>query len=241
MRLARISTAKGIFTGEYDDGVVYTEGDGEAYTIGEDAELMAPCDPDAIFCTGRNFGAKIEQMGEGDLPDRPDWFIKPPHALHPPNQPIEYPEWMSSFTYAGELAAVIGERCHDLTVDEVDDALLGYTILNDLDAYDQDRRTARKTFDGSAPLGPWIETDVDLDGMAMETVISGEQRQSAATDEMIFHPEEIVAFLSERYTFRPGDVISFGSPANPGLLEPGDTVEITYEGVGTLRNEIVEP
>jgi len=240
MRLARICTAKGIFTGEYEDGVVTTDGDDEAYVIGEDAELMAPCDPAAIFCTGRNFGAKIEQMGEGDLPDRPDWFVKPPHALHPPESPIEYPEWIDSFTYAGELAAVIGKRCHDLAVDEVDDALLGYTILNDLDAYEQDRRTARKAFDGSAPLGPWIETDVDLDGMAMETVISGEQRQSATTDEMLFHPEEIVAFLSERYTFRPGDVISFGSPANPGLLEPGDTIEITYEGVGTLRNEIVE-
>ena len=75
--------------------------------------------------------------------------------------------------------------------------------------------------------------------MAMETVVSGERRQSATTDEMLFGPEEIVAFLSERYTFRPGDVISFGSPANPGLLEPGDTIEITYEGVGTLRNEVV--
>ena len=72
MRLARICTARGIFTGEYEDGVVTTDGDGETYAIGEDAELMAPCDPAAIFCTGRNFGAKIEQMGEGDRPDRPD-------------------------------------------------------------------------------------------------------------------------------------------------------------------------
>ncbi|WP_049937098.1 fumarylacetoacetate hydrolase family protein [Haloplanus natans] len=239
MRLARICTAKGIFTGEYEDGVVTTEGDGATYVVGEDAELMAPCDPAAIFCTGRNFGAKIEQMGEGDRPDRPDWFVKPPHALHPPDAAVEYPEWVASFTYAGELAAVIDDRCHDFGVDEADDHIRGYTILNDLDAYEQDRRTARKAFDGSAPLGPWIETDVDLDGMAMETVISGEQRQSATTDEMIFQPGEVVAFLSERYTFRPGDVISFGSPANPGLLEPGDTVEITYEGVGTLRNEIV--
>ncbi|WP_248895994.1 fumarylacetoacetate hydrolase family protein [Haloplanus halobius] len=237
MRLARICTPNGPLTGEYDDGVVYADDD--AYVVGEDAALMAPCDPAAIFCTGRNFGAKIEQMGEGDRPDRPDWFIKPPHALHAPEQPIEYPDWVSAFTYAGELAAVVDERCHDLSVDEVDDALRGYTILNDLDAYDQDRRTARKAFDGSAPLGPWIETDVDLDGMAMETVISGEQRQSATTDEMIFSPPEIVSFLSERYTFRPGDVISFGSPANPGLLEPGDTIEITYEDVGTLRNTIV--
>jgi 2-keto-4-pentenoate hydratase/2-oxohepta-3-ene-1,7-dioic acid hydratase in catechol pathway len=239
MRLARICTAKGILTGEYDDGVV--RADGEAYAIDDDgdARLMAPCDPAAIFCTGRNFGAKIDQMGEGDRPARPDWFVKPPHSLHPPSAPIRYPDWVESFTYAGELAAVIDERCRALAVDEVDDALRGYTILNDLDAYEQDRRTARKAFDGSAPLGPWIETDVDLDGMAMETVISGERRQSATVDEMLFSPREVVAFLSERYTFRPGDVISFGSPANPGLLEPGDTIEITYEGIGTLRNEVV--
>ncbi|WP_299331523.1 fumarylacetoacetate hydrolase family protein [Haloplanus sp.] len=236
MRLARISTPKGPLTGEYDGGVVYADGD--AYVVSEDGDLMAPCDPAAIFCTGRNFGAKIEQMGEDDRPDRPDWFIKPPHSLHPPAHPITYPDWVESFTYAGELAAVIDERCHDLAVDEVDDVLRGYTILNDLDAYEQDRRTARKAFDGAAPLGPWIETDVDLDGMGMETVISGEQRQSATTDEMLFSPEEVVAVLSERYTFRPGDVVSFGSPANPGLLERGDTIEITYEGVGTLRNTV---
>ena len=236
MRLARISTPKGPLTGEYDDGVVHADGD--AYVVGEDGHLMAPCDPAAIFCTGRNFGAKIDQMGEGDRPDRPDWFVKPPHALHPPDQPVEYPDWVSSFTYAGELAAVIDERCHDVGVDDVADHLRGYTVLNDLDAYDQDRRTARKAFDGSAPLGPWIETDVTPDGMAMETIISGERRQSATTDEMLFSPPEVVAFLSERYTFRPGDVISFGSPANPGLVERGDTIEITYEGVGTLRNTI---
>jgi 2-keto-4-pentenoate hydratase/2-oxohepta-3-ene-1,7-dioic acid hydratase in catechol pathway len=239
MRLARICTAKGILTGEYDDGVVHA--DGETYAVGPDgdAALMAPCDPAAVFCTGRNFGAKIDQMGEDDRPARPDWFIKPPHALHPPGTPIEYPDWVSEFTYAGELAAVVDERCHDLDVDGVADVLRGYTILNDLDAYGQDRRTARKAFDGSAPLGPWIETDVDLDGMGMETVISGERRQSATVDEMLFSPPEVVAALSERYTFRPGDVISFGSPANPGLIEPGDVVEITYEGVGTLRNAVV--
>ncbi|MFB6108172.1 MAG: fumarylacetoacetate hydrolase family protein [Haloplanus sp.] len=237
MRLARISTATGPLTGEYEEGVVYADGDG--YVVGEDGHLMAPCDPAAVFCTGRNFGAKIDQMGEADLPDEPDWFIKPPHSVHPPEAPIEYPTWTGELTYAGELAAVVGDRCHDLSTEEVADALLGYTILDDLDAYDQNRRTARKAFDGSAPLGPWIETDVDLDGMAMYTDVAGERRQEATTDEMLFHPHEVVAHLSERYTLRPGDVISFGSPANPGLLEPGDDVEITYEGVGTLRNRVV--
>ena len=74
--------------------------------------------------------------------------------------------------------------------------------------------------------------------MAMETTVSGEIRQEASTGRMLFDPAEVVAFLSERFTFRPGDAIAFGSPANPGLLEPGDEIEIWYEGVGTLRTTI---
>jgi 2-keto-4-pentenoate hydratase/2-oxohepta-3-ene-1,7-dioic acid hydratase in catechol pathway len=72
-------------------------------------------------------------------------------------------------------------------------------------------------------------------------IVAGERRQESNTEPMLFGPHEVVAFLSERFTLRPGDVIAFGSPANPGLVEPGDTVEITYEGVGTLRNTVVAP
>jgi 2-keto-4-pentenoate hydratase/2-oxohepta-3-ene-1,7-dioic acid hydratase in catechol pathway len=74
----------------------------------------------------------------------------------------------------------------------------------------------------------------------MHTDVAGERRQEATTEQMIFGPFELVAYLSERFTFRSGDVVAFGSPANPGLLEPGDGIEITYEGTGTLRNRIGE-
>jgi 2-keto-4-pentenoate hydratase/2-oxohepta-3-ene-1,7-dioic acid hydratase in catechol pathway len=73
----------------------------------------------------------------------------------------------------------------------------------------------------------------------MYTDIAGERRQEANTELMLFGPHEVVSFMSRRFTLQPGDVIAFGSPANPGLVEPGDAVEITYEGVGTLRNEVV--
>ena len=119
--------------------------------------------------------------------------------------------------------------------------LRGWTILNDLDALDQPGRTARKAFDGSAPLGPVLETEFDPRGIEMETHVASEKRQAANTELMLFDPFDVVAFLSERYTFRPDDVISFGSPANPGLLEPGDDVEIWYERIGTLRNPVVGP
>ncbi|MFC7046093.1 fumarylacetoacetate hydrolase family protein [Halobacteriaceae archaeon GCM10025711] len=238
MRLARIRTADGVLTGEYEDGTV--RADGTTYDLDDEATLLAPCAPSTIYCAGRNFGAKIDTL-DYDAPAVPDWFIKPAVSAHPPEAPIEYPAWTVELTYAGELAAVIDEECTDLTEDEAAEAIRGYTILNDLDALDQERRTARKAFDGSAPLGPWIETDVDPTGIDMTTHVAGERRQEANTDEMLFSPTEIVSFLSERYTFKPGDVVSFGSPANPGVLEVGDDVEIWYEGVGTLRNTVVAP
>ena len=237
MKLARARTPDGTVAGTYEDGQLLTEE--ASYEIGDDAALVAPCDPGTFYCVGRNFAEKIDQM-DYDVPDVPDWFLKPAVALHNPGAPIVYPEWTSELTYAGELAAVIDRECTDLTGEaDVREVLRGWTILNDLDALDQERRTARKAFDGSAPLGPVIETDLDPRGIGIETHVSGEKRQDATTDWMIFDPYETVVFLSERYTFQPGDVISFGSPANPGLLEPGDEVEIWYEGIGTLRNPVV--
>ncbi|MEF8938150.1 MAG: fumarylacetoacetate hydrolase family protein, partial [Halovenus sp.] len=135
--------------------------------------------------------------------------------------------------------AVIDEECTDLDGEEdIENVLRGWTILNDLDALDQPGRTARKAFDGSAPLGPVIETELDPRSIEMETHIAGEKRQEASTELMIFDPYETISYLSKRYTFKQGDVISFGSPANPGLVEPGDKIEIYYEGIGRLENTV---
>lgn len=235
MKLARIEAAEGVLEGRYEDGTVTTD-EGE-YVVGEDATLKAPCVPSAFYCVGRNYGEKVDQMGY-DIPEEPDFFIKGPTALCDPDAPIRYPSFTEELTYAGELAAVIDVACHDLDEGEVDDVVRGYTILNDLDALDQERRTARKAFDGSAPLGPVIDTAVDPVGLDMTTHINGELRQEDNTANMFIKPREVIAFLSERFTFRPGDVISFGSPANPGLLERGDEIEIEYEGIGVLRNTV---
>ena len=235
-KYARVSTADGIRTGEYDDGVVTTD-EGE-YVVGKDADLLAPCEPSAFYCVGRNYGEKVEQMGY-DVPEKPDFFIKGPTSLLGPGEDIVYPSFTEELTYAGELAAVIGEQCHDISEDEVDDAVWGYTIMNDLDALDQERRTARKAFDGSAPLGP-VVADIDPVGLDIETYVGGERRQEDNTENMFIKPRSVISFLSERFTFQPGDVISFGSPANPGLVEPGEAIEITYENIGTLSNTVVE-
>ncbi|WP_290819026.1 fumarylacetoacetate hydrolase family protein [Halovivax sp.] len=237
MRLARILTADGPVAGRYEDGVV--RADDGAYEVGVDGRLLAPCEPSALYCVGRNYAETLDQM-DYERPAEPDFFIKPPTSVIAHERPIPFPEFTDELTYAGELAAVVDERCRNLDYEEVPGVLRGYTIVNDVDALDQRGRTARKAFDGSGPLGPWIETDLDPHGVEMWTDVAGERRQEASTDLMLFEPYEIVAYLSERFTLRPGDVIAFGSPANPGLLEPGAAVEITYEGVGTLRNTVAE-
>ncbi|MGM0399574.1 MAG: fumarylacetoacetate hydrolase family protein [Halobacteriota archaeon] len=239
MRLARAWTDDGVVTGEYVDGAIVT--DDERYDVcAGSADLLAPTEPTALYCVGRNYAATLDQM-DYDRPADPDFFIKPPASVLPPETDIPYPTFSEEVTYAGELAAVIGERAKHVDPTDVPEVVRGYTIMNDVDALDQPGRTARKAFDGSAPLGPWIETGIDPHGIEMYTDVDGERRQAASTDQMLFDPDEVVAFLSERVTLEPGDVIAFGSPANPGTIEPGDTVEITYEGIGTLRNGVAEP
>ena len=223
--------------GQYRDGRIVAD-DGE-YRVGRDGSLTYPCSPSAIYCVGRNYAETLEQM-DYERPSEPDFFIKPPASLLGHGDAIRYPRWTDELTYAGELAAVVGRRCRDVPAGAVSEVIRGYTILNDVDALDQAGRTARKAFDGSGPLGPWIETDLDPEGIGMKTVINGETRQDSNTELMLFDPSEIVSFLSHRFTLRPGDVIAFGSPANPGTVTPGDVIEITYTGVGTLRNRVVE-
>lgn len=236
MRRARLLAPDGPVEGRYEDGVVETANG--TYAVGRDGRLLPPCAPSALYCVGRNFAETIEQM-DYDRPDEPDFFVKPPASLLAHGQSIRYPDFTAELTYAGELVAVIDERCRDLDPEDVPGIVRGYTILNDVDALDQGGRTARKAFDGSAPLGPWLETDLDPRDVDMHTTIDGERRQEANTELMLFDPYEVVAFLSRRFTFRPGDCIAFGSPANPGLIQPGDRIEITYEGIGTLANDVV--
>lgn len=247
MPTARIETDDGVLTGEYDDGVVTADGD--SYAVGDDATLLPPCEPETVYCLGRNYAAYLEQNAdviEGNLDDSAEFpeeihfFLKGATCVIGPGDPIPYPSFSESLGYAGELAAVVGRGGKNLDPDDVPAAVRGYTILNDLDAKDQTGVTEMKVFDGSAPIGPVI-ADVDPSSLEMRTTVDGEVRQEATTDAMYRGPAEAIAELSERVTLRPDDVVALGSPANPGTLEPGDTVEVWYEGVGTLRNTVASP
>lgn len=238
MRLARLQTDDGVVEGEYEAGVVTTEAD--RYVVGEDGDLLPPCDPSAVYCIGRNYAKNLEQKGY-DRPAQPTFFIKPPVSVIPHEAPIPYPTFSEELTYAGELVAVLDEECHDFSPAEAVDYVRGYTIMNDVDALDQPDLPSRKAFDGSGPLGPCLATDVDPTTLDMYTEINGERRQEANTDLMLWDVYELLSFLSERFTFHPGDAVAFGSPGNPGTIEPGDEIEMYYEGIGTLRNTVAPP
>ena len=115
MRLARIEIGDDVVVGAYEDGVV--ESDGEQYVVGEDGDLAPPCDPSAVYCIGRNYAETLAQKGY-ERAEQPTFFIKPPASVIPHEAPIPYPTFSEEVTYAGELVAVIDERCHDLTPEE---------------------------------------------------------------------------------------------------------------------------
>jgi 2-keto-4-pentenoate hydratase/2-oxohepta-3-ene-1,7-dioic acid hydratase in catechol pathway len=245
--IARIDTGGEVLTGTYDDGVVYAGDD--AYAIGEDAELLAPCEPDTVYCLGRNYRTYLDENADvidanlghdAAFPDHVHFFLKGATSVIGPGDPIPYPTFSESVGYAGELAAVVDRQCKHVAPADVQSVVRGYTILNDVDAKDQEGISLMKVFDGSAPIGP-VVADVDPADLRMETTVGGEIRQEATTAEMHRGPAEAIAALSERVTLRPDDVIAMGSPANPGTIEPGDAVEIRYEGIGTLRNPVVAP
>lgn len=238
MRIVRVDTEDGPVTGEYTDGIVETT-DGETYSLDGDIEFLPPCTPTTLYCAGRNFQDYLEHKGN-ERPSTPHFFLKPPAALLSTNVTIPYPNFADGVGYAGELAAVIGEPCRQVNPEESLEYVRGYTIMNDVDALGQEG-AGMKVFEGGAPLGPWIETDLDPSNLDIETTVGGDLRQKGNTNEMLFSPSEIVSFLSERITLQPGDVVAFGSPANPGQVQPGESVEIWYEGIGTLRNDLEYP
>ncbi|WP_433632624.1 fumarylacetoacetate hydrolase family protein [Halomicrococcus sp. NG-SE-24] len=247
MPVARIDTGSEVLTGEFDNGTVTVAQ--ETYTLGEEATLLPPCQPQTVYCLGRNYPSYLEENAEviqsnlshdAEFPDEVHFFLKGGTSVVGPGEPIPYPTFSDSLGYAGELAAVIDQECKHVNATDVSDVVRGYTILNDLDAKDQTGITKMKVFDASAPLGPVI-ADVDPLSLEMRTTINGEVRQESRTSEMHRGPSQAIAELSHRVTLQPGDVIAFGSPANPGFLDPGDTVEVWYEGIGTLRNTVVSP
>ena len=205
------------------------------------ARLLAPCQPGKIVGVGLNYRDHARERSKM-LPAEPLLFLKPPSAVVGPGEPIQLPPGVGRVDHEAELAIVIGSTARNLAVANAGQAILGYTCFNDVTARElQDREiqfTRAKGYDSFAPMGPWIETELDPSDLAIEARVNGVLRQSSRTRELIFPPAFLVAYISRVMTLYPGDVIATGTPAGIGSLHAGDAVEITIEGIGTLANPV---
>jgi len=207
----------------------------------DDVRLLAPTLPSKVVCLGKNYAAHAAEFG-GEVPEEPLIFLKPSTSVSGPGDPIPLPRISNRVDYEGELAVVIGRIARNVRAEETFRYILGYTCANDVTLRDlqkkDDQWTRAKGFDGSCPLGPWVETELDPIDVHLETRVNGEVRQSASTSDMVFGVATIIEFVTEFMTLLPGDVIMTGTPEGVGKLEPGDKVEVVVDGIGVLMNPV---
>lgn len=210
----------------------------------EQANLLSSVEPSKIICLGRNYAEHIQEMGYL-TEEKPSLFMKPPTTIvGPAGTVVLPPETLSAHVeHEAELAVVIGRRATAVSTEDALDYVLGFTCADDVSARDLQRGdphpTRGKGFDTFCPIGPWIETDLDLEeGARIMARVNGELRQDGNTLQMIHRVPFLVSFISHFTTLLPGDVLLTGSPGGTGSLLPGDEVEIEIEGVGILRHGV---
>ncbi|HVL25630.1 MAG TPA: fumarylacetoacetate hydrolase family protein [Thermomicrobiales bacterium] len=210
----------------------------------DDLTLLAPLKPGKVIAIGLNY---VDHVTENDptrtIPTTPVVFMKPTSAIVGPGQPIElaYPE--NNIDYEAELVVVIGKTARDVSETDALDYVFGYTAGNDVsDRVQQfgDGQWIRgKGYDTYLPLGPAIETDLDVSDTKVESRLNGEVRQSESTKSLIFSVPFLISFLSQVMTLEPGDIIMTGTPHGVGPMKEGDVIEIEVGGVGVLKNPVV--
>jgi len=208
--------------------------------------LLAPVEPSKIVCIGRNYREHAREL-DHPIPTEPLFFLKPPSSLIGPEDEIRRPMDLSQrVDYEGELTAVIGKRCYRLREGEdVRSYIVGYTCLNDVTARDLQNKdgqwTRAKGFDTFCPVGPVVADGLDpWKGVRVQTRVNGELRQDGTTADFLFPMDVLLRFISQVMTLEPGDIVATGTPAGVGQLKAGDLVEVTVEGVGALRNPVVD-
>ena len=225
------------------EGEELVAADGRRVAI-DDAEHLPPCEPTKIVCVHLNYASRVEEF-LATLPPAPTYFHKPISALNAHGGDVVRPPPCRYLNYEGEIAIVIGRTCRNVAPDEAAAFIAGYTVANDYGLHDFRDTDAGsmlrvKGSDTLCPLGPGLVDDWDFRGKRIRTLVNGEVRQDGSTDEMEWDMHYLVADVARTITLEPGDVILSGTPANSRPVEPGDVVEVEVEGLGTLRNTIVE-
>lgn len=209
-----------------------------------DVKLLAPCQPSKIVAVGLNYKNHISEFGRTEIPQEPVLFLKPSSAVIGPEEPIVLPPQAGRVDYEAELGVVIRQRCRNVSESQVKDVVLGCVCVNDVTARQLQKKdgqwTRAKSFDSFAPIGPWISDGLPFGKLRVEAYLNGKVVQEGHTRDMIFPVEKLVSFVSSVMTLCPGDVISTGTPEGVGELHAGDVVEVFVEGVGRLRNSVVQ-
>ncbi|GGA70733.1 5-oxo-1,2,5-tricarboxylic-3-penten acid decarboxylase [Edaphobacter acidisoli] len=213
-----------------------------------DLHLLAPVHPSKIICVGRNYRDHAAELGN-EVPKEPLLFLKPPSSLLAPRGVVRMPLISSRVDYEGELAIVIGRRCHNLgPTEDARPYIRGYTIVNDVTARDIQKSdgqwTRGKGFDTFCPTGPIVSSDIDPCGsettpatpVTVTTRLNGTVKQQGSTRDLIFPIAHLLRYITATMTLEPGDLIPTGTPAGVGPVQPLDTVQIEIDGLGTLEN-----
>jgi 2-keto-4-pentenoate hydratase/2-oxohepta-3-ene-1,7-dioic acid hydratase in catechol pathway len=218
-----------------------------------DVRLLAPIPhPPKFLAIGLNYADHIAEAGM-QAPDFPVFFNKQTTCVTGPGDPIHVPRVSALVDYEGELGIVIGRRCRHVPASRAHEVIAGYTIVNDVTVRDWQFKaptmTIGKSFDTHGPTGPWVVTADEIpdpQDLRIRTWVNEQLLQDASTKEMIFDCAQQIETLSTAFTLEPGDLIATGTPAGVGIvrkppvfLQPGDSVRIEIDGIGTLENPVI--
>ena len=248
MRIIRVEHGGTSYYGILEDGLVFRlhqqPGHMEPIPLSE-AKVLPLVTPSKVVCVGLNYKAHAEELGY-PLPNMPSFFLKPPSSIIGNGEPIVLPSGMGRIEHEAELAMVVGKVCRNLTPEEAEESLFGFTCANDVTAREVQKVDPLighcKSYDTFCPIGPWIETELeDINDLSIRCLVNGEVRQSANTGDMIFRPLDLLCFLSRVMTLMPGDVILTGTPPGISPIQADDVVQVSIEGIGTLSNPVEGP
>jgi 2-keto-4-pentenoate hydratase/2-oxohepta-3-ene-1,7-dioic acid hydratase in catechol pathway len=215
----------------------------------KNVKIELPLMPRTFYCAGLNYAKHVREAANRrgeipNIPDRAEIGYRAQSALIAHDEDVIIPaDATGKIHYEGELVAVIGKKAKHLSEKDALSCVFGYTIGNDVSErtwQKMDRGLWRaKNADTFKPMGPWIETDVDLDAMETTVRLNGKADNQFKTNDMVFSIQQFIAEMTKYFTLHPGDVIWMGTDGSSPDIKAGDVVEVDITGIGTLRNKFV--
>jgi len=226
------------------EGDIFANPVATSRTLALDAvKVLTPTEPSKMIGLVNNFRALLTKLNV-PVPEEPLYFLKSPSAFLAADEVIEQPlHYSGRVVFEGELGIVIGKRCKNVDEASALAHVFGYTCVNDVTGFDVLNKdpqfaqwTRSKSYDTFGVFGPVIATGLDPTKLTIRTILNGDERQNYSIADMVFGPAQLVSLLSRDMTLLPGDVIACGTSVGAGKMNPGSTIEIAIDGIGTLRN-----